>query len=54
MGVSLDPGLHSKLLLLSSDKALLTPRNVLPALKEIRAGQVTMWRENKVLRPHSG
>lgn len=38
VGLTLDPNLHIKLLLLPSDKALLTPRNVAPALKEIRLG----------------
>lgn len=37
-GVTLDPGLHIKLLLIPSDKAFLTTRNVTPALEEIRPG----------------
>lgn len=37
-GVTLDLGLHIKLLLIPSDKAFLTMRNVIPALEEIRLG----------------
>lgn len=36
--MTLDLGLHIKLLLIPSDKALLTTRNVIPALEEIRSG----------------
>lgn len=38
VGLTLDPSLHIKLLSLPSDKALLTPRNVAPAPKEIGSG----------------